>query len=347
MYDFLKLIRFPNLLILAFTQYVIRWSMLAPYLEARRYELGGFFQLKFQISEFDFFLLVMSTVLIAAAGYIINDYFDVRIDEVNRPATNLVGKSIKRRVAMVCHMSFNIIGVLMGLWISWKYDVFRAGSFIFIAAPALLWFYSTSLKRQFLIGNIIVALLSGLIPLVGVIFELMTIARSLQAAELSTEIITRMHLVIPAFFAIAYSLFAFLVTLIREIIKDIEDYEGDMEYGCKTLPIVLGISKAKSIVIGLCVVLFSGMAYVLYKWNESNALMEAQTEEGTGSFPLYFFGYVVVMLMIPLAFMMVRIWKAKTKKDWRFLSGFLKYIMVAGVSFLFLYAHEIRSAIGH
>ncbi len=319
--------------------------MLAPFLEARRYELGGFFQLKFQISEFDFFLLVLSTVLIAAAGYIINDYFDVRIDEVNRPSTNLVGKTIKRRVAMVCHMSFNIVGVLLGLWISWKYDVFRAGSFIFIAAPALLWFYSTSLKRQFLIGNLVIALLSGLIPLVAVIFELMTIARSMQSAELSQEVISRMYLIIPAFFAIGYSLFAFLVTLIREIVKDIEDYEGDMEYGCKTLPIVMGICKAKMVVIALCVGLFSGMTYVLYKWNESNALQETETE--SGSFPTYFFGYVIVMLMIPVLFLMQRIWKAKTKKDWRFLSGFLKYIMLAGVSFLFLYAHEIRAALGH
>lgn len=345
MYDFLKLIRFPNLLILAFTQYVIRWCMLSPYLEARRYELNNFFQLKFQFTEFDFFLLVLSTVLIAAAGYIINDYFDVRIDEVNRPATNLVGKTIKRRVAMVCHMAFNIVGVLIGLWISWKYDVFRAGSFIFIAAPALLWFYSTSLKRQFLIGNIIIALLSGLIPLVGVIFELMAIARNLNEAQLSQEIISRIYLVIPAFFAIGYSLFAFLVTLIREIIKDIEDYEGDMEYGCKTLPIVMGISKAKSVVITLCVGLLAGLSYVLFKWNEANEVQAAANE--SGAFPLYFFAYVIIALQIPVLFLMYRVYKAKTKKDWRFLSAFLKFIMVAGVSFLFLYAHEIRASIGH
>lgn len=318
--------------------------MLSPYLEARRYELNNFFQLKFQFTEFDFFLLVLSTVLIAAAGYIINDYFDVRIDQVNRPSTNLVGKTIKRRVAMVCHMAFNIVGVLIGLWISWKYDVFRAGSFIFIAAPALLWFYSTSLKRQFLIGNLVIALLSGLIPLVGVIFELITIARSLQAADLSQEVITRVQLIIPAFFAVAFSLFAFLVSLIREIIKDIEDYEGDMEYGCKTMPIVMGIAKAKSVVIGLCGVLFAGLAYVLFKWDEANDIQMNEYEHG--AFPFYFFAYVVVVLMIPVLFMMYKIYKAKTKKDWRFLSGFLKFIMIAGVSFLFLYANEIHNSIG-
>jgi hypothetical protein len=106
----------------------------------------------------------------------------------------------------------------------------------------------------------------------------------------------------------------------------------------------MGISKAKTVVIGLSVVLFAGLSYVLFKWNEANAIRE--TENETGSFPMYFFVYVIVALQLPVIWMMFRVWKAKTKKDWRFLSGLLKYIMVAGVSFLFLYAHEIRSAIG-
>lgn len=338
MLDFLRLIRFPNLLILAFTQYMMRYCLLAPYLAARRYELD-FSRITFQITEFDFFLLVMSTVMIAAAGYIINDYFDIRIDEVNRPATNLVGKTIKRRVAMVSHMALNIVGVLLGLWISWKYDMFRAGSFLFLAAPALLWFYSTNLKRQFLIGNLIIALLSGLIPLISVIYELMAIARSLPQATLTT-----IDLRFPAYFAMGYALFAFLVSLIREIVKDIEDYEGDMEYGCRTLPIVMGISRAKSTVLGLVAVLFFAIFYVLYQWNAANQIVTGDDEVST--YPFYFFAYVVIALLIPLLWIAYRIVKATSKKDWKFLSGLLKYIMVAGVSFLFLYAHEINSIIG-
>ena len=123
MRDFLKLIRFPNLLILAFTQYVIRWCMLAPYIAKNRFELD-YSVIRFQITEIDFFLLVLSTVLIAAAGYIINDYFDIRIDEVNRPATNLVGKTIKRRIAIVSHTTFNILGVLIGLYVSGSMECF-------------------------------------------------------------------------------------------------------------------------------------------------------------------------------------------------------------------------------
>src|SRR4051812_24932775 len=104
MLAFLKLIRFPNLLIMAFTQYMVRWFLLIPTLELKKHDLD-YSILNVQMTEFDFFLLVLSTVMIGAAGYIINDYFDVRIDGVNRPDTNLVGKQIKRRVAMGMHMT--------------------------------------------------------------------------------------------------------------------------------------------------------------------------------------------------------------------------------------------------
>lgn len=324
MTDFLKLIRFPNLLILAFTQYMIRFFMLRPYVEKSRFELG-YSVIRFQITEIDFFLLVLSTVMIAAAGYIINDYFDIRIDEVNRPATNVVGKTVKRRVAMVSHMTLNIIGVLIGLWISWKYDMFRAGSFIYIAAPALLWFYSTSLKRQFLIGNIVIALLSALIPLLGVIYELTSMSKAFPALVQQRILL----LDLPLTFTLSYTLFAFLVSLIREVVKDIEDYEGDLAYGCKTLPIVMGIARAKWIVITLIAGLMSALCYIQYVW--------WQLDQWN------FLFYILVLLQLPVLYLAWRTHKATGKKDWRFLSGMLKYIMVAGISFLFLYSSEVMS----
>lgn len=322
MRDFLKLIRFPNLLILAFTQYVIRWCMLWPYLAKTRFELD-YSVINFQVKEYDFFLLVLSTVMIAAAGYIINDYFDIRIDEVNRPATNVVGKTIKRRVAMIAHMSLNILGVLIGLWISWKYDMFRAGSFIYLAAPTLLWFYSTSLKRQFLIGNIVIAMLSALIPLLGVIFELMALSRAFPT--LVQQHVLQLQL--PLTFALGYTLFAFLVSLIREIVKDLEDYEGDLEYGCKTMPIVLGINRSKWVVFCLTGGLFSAIAYMIYVWWQ----LEAWN----------FFLYTLFIVEAPVVYLAWRNYKARGKKDWHFMSGLLKFIMVAGISFLLLYAREI------
>lgn len=257
MIAFFKLIRFPNLLIMAFTQYMVRWFLLIPIMELKRHDLD-YTLLDVQMSEFDFFLLVLSTIMIGAAGYIINDYFDVRIDGVNRPDTNLVGKQIKRRVAMGAHMTINFIGAGLGIYLSWKYNFFRVGSFLFITAPALLWFYSTNLKRQFLIGNIVIALLSGIVPMVVVLFEIPNIYNAfpdfVSGGLLNLSDVLHFTQII--------ALFAFVITLLREIIKDVEDYEGDMEYGCKTMPIVIGIARTKIVLAGISGVVIAGLGWL-------------------------------------------------------------------------------------
>jgi 4-hydroxybenzoate polyprenyltransferase len=325
MLAFLKLIRWPNLLIMAFTQYMVRHFLLAPFLELQRAdEPLSLWDMEMAMSGLDFFLLVLSTVMIGAAGYIINDYFDIRIDEVNRPATNMVGKGIKRRVAMAAHMTLNILGAAIGIWLSWKYNQFRVGSFLYITAPALLWFYSTNLKRQFFIGNFVIALLSGLVPLVVALFELPNIRANFPDAQGNY-----LHVVFQA--TLILSLFAFIVSLLREIIKDTEDYEGDMTYGCKTLPIVLGIARAKQVIVVIAAVVVALIGWLQYKQ------MEAEDWAG--------FMYLAIMLQAPLVYLGYRVMTAKGKKDWRFASTLVKLIMVAGISYLFLYAHQVRALI--
>ncbi len=326
MISFLKLIRFPNLLIMAFTQYMVRWFLLIPIMELKRHDLD-FSMLEVQMKEIDFFLLVLSTIMIGAAGYIINDYFDVRIDGVNRPDTNLVGKQIKRRVAMGAHMTLNIIGTGIGIYLSWKYNFFRVGSFIYITAPALLWFYSTNLKRQFLIGNIVIALLSGIVPMIVVLFEIPNIYRAFP------EFVNGGYLNLTDVLHITQiiALFAFIVSLLREITKDVEDYEGDMEYGCKTMPIVIGIAKTK-IVLGVIVGgVIAGIAWLQY--------LQFEAQEW-GSLV-----YFTLLLQLPLVYLAYRTLKATGKKDWHFCSTLIKLIMVVGISFLFLYAHQIHNLI--
>ncbi len=210
MLPFLKLIRWPNLLIMAFTQYMVRWCLLIPVVKLKAHDLD-YSLLKVQMTEIDFFLLVLSTVMIGAAGYIINDYFDVRVDSVNRPNTNVVGKVIKRRVAMTAHMTINILGAGLGMYLSWKYNFFRVGSILFISAPALLWFYSTNLKRQFLIGNLVISLLSGIVPMIVILFEIPNIYRTFP------ELVQGGYLNLSDVLHItqAVSLFAFGITLLR------------------------------------------------------------------------------------------------------------------------------------
>lgn len=327
MIPYLKLIRWPNLLIMAFTQYMVRWFLLIPVMDYISHNLD-YSLLKVQMTELDFFLLVLSTVMIGAAGYIINDYFDIRIDSVNRPDTNVVGKVIKRRVAMGAHMSINIIGAALGIYLSWKYHFFRFGSVLFISAPALLWVYSTNLKRHFLIGNLVIALLSGIVPMIVVLFEIPNIYKAfptlVQGEYLNLSIV--LHI------AQAIALFAFVISLLREIIKDVEDYEGDLEFGCKTMPIVIGIARTKIVLVSIMSFVIAAIGYLQY-------LLIIGGEEWTSII------YFTCLLQIPLIYLAFRVMTAKGKKDWRFSSMLVKFIMIAGISFLFLFAHQIHASI--
>jgi 4-hydroxybenzoate polyprenyltransferase len=328
--DFLRLIRFPNLLIMAFTQYMVRWFLVKPMLEVKS---APDFPLALQMNNLDFFLLSLSTVMLAAAGYIINDYFDVRIDKVNRPNSNVVGRTIKRRVAMGAHTVINVIACALGIWLSYKYGLLRVGIMLYVTVPALLWFYSTNLKRQFLIGNAVIAILSGLVPLIVVLFEVPLLNRAYfdyvtGYNELGEHLLSFIDIVrLTAIF----SAFAFVVSLLREIIKDTEDYEGDLEYGCRTLPIVLGISRAKGVIAGVTIATMGMLGYLQY--------LQSKAHEWNS------FLYFLVLLQLPLAYLMFRVMRARDKKDFHFASLFTKLIMLSGICYLFLFAYLLRHSI--
>ncbi|MFH2143003.1 MAG: UbiA family prenyltransferase, partial [Bacteroidota bacterium] len=160
--NYLKLIRFYNLLIMALTMYAIRWFIIFPVLKSYGYSL--------QISEILFFLLVISTLTIAGGGYVINDYFDRKADRINDPKNVIVGTKIHRRFAIILHSVLNVVGVGLGFFVSieighWKYG------FIFLLTTGILWFYSTTYKRKFLIGNFVISLITAFIPLLVLFFE--------------------------------------------------------------------------------------------------------------------------------------------------------------------------------
>lgn len=328
--DFLKLIRFPNLLIMAFTQYMVRWFLVKPLLE---FMGNNGIVLTLQMSELNFFFLSLSTVMLAAAGYIINDYFDVRIDNVNRPNSNVVGRTIKRRVAMGAHTVINVIACGLGIWLSYKCGILRLGIMLYVTVPALLWFYSTSLKRQFLIGNVVIAVLSGLVPLIVVLFEVPLLNRAhIDLVTAYTEEGDHVLSFLPIVYITAiFAAFAFIVSLIREIIKDTEDYEGDLEYGCRTLPIVLGISRAKAVITGVIVATMGALGYLQY--------LCAKLHEWKS------FLYFLFLLQIPLAYLIFRVMRARDKKAYRFASLLTKIIMVLGIAYLFLFAYIVRHII--
>lgn len=222
---FLKLIRPLNLLIVAFAQF-----MTAVFLV--KTSPSGLPV----IEDPKLYLLILSTVLLTASGYMINDYYDVKIDYVNKPDEVVVGKNIKRRAVMFLHTITNISGIGIGFLLSVK-----LGAIYFFAA-FLLWLYSNSLKRLPFVGNVTVAFLTGLaIFIVGFYYQSSLLLVS------------------------TYAIFAFFINLIREIIKDIEDRPGDRKHGSKTLPIVLGFRATKKIIFLIAGLFVVSIALVTFK----------------------------------------------------------------------------------
>jgi 4-hydroxybenzoate polyprenyltransferase len=312
MLAFLKLIRIQNLLIIAFTQYMVRWCLLYPLLTLHDFEL--------QLTNFQFFLLVLSTVMIAAAGYIINDYFDVAIDKVNKPERMVIDKGVKRRVAMGAHSVINILAIVIALYVS-----HQAGSMkliiVHILCAAGLWFYSTHFKRQFLIGNIMISIFTSLVPFIVGLYEL------LPVHKIYAEMIDETSLREEWRFVLGISFFAFIVTMLREIIKDMEDVEGDMKYGCKTMPIVIGIKSSRNICIALALITMIFLVYFQsIKWSTGNLI---------GSL------YIGIALQLPFIYLIYRLITSKDKKDFRVAGNTAKFIMLTGVCYLFVFAQSI------
>ncbi len=265
-----RLTRFWNLAIIAFAQYFTAFFL--------------FQQRLLVFTDFWLFLLVASTVMIAAAGYIINDYYDIKIDLINKPDRVVIGKTITRRYAIFFHTVISVTGVGMGLLINWK-----VGAVNFVSV-FLLWLYSNNLKRLPLIGNLVVSLLTGLsIFLLSFLYE--------QYLPL----------------VMTYSLFAFFMTLIREIVKDMEDMKGDTTFGCRTLPIVWGIRKTKSFLYGTILV-FS----FLVLWLDYQQLKISWI-------------YFIPLLFVPMSILFYRLLKADTKKEFYQLSQLCKIIMLLGI----------------
>ncbi|GAA0880589.1 geranylgeranylglycerol-phosphate geranylgeranyltransferase [Algoriphagus jejuensis] len=190
------------------------------------------------LEDYRLYLLVLSTVIITAAGYMINDYYDVKIDYVNRPAEVVVGKGIKRRVVIFLHSLFNFTAIGLG-WLVAP----RIAALDFLAC-FLLWLYSNRLKREPFVGNLTVAFLTGL--------SIYLVAFYYQKSEL---------------LVMTYAIFAFFLNLIREIIKDIEDRPGDRKHGCRTLPIVIGFRKTKQVIFLIALGLVCSILIVIFKIN--------------------------------------------------------------------------------
>jgi len=309
MLDFLKVIRYKNLLFIAFIQLVMQKLLIVPILQT----FG--FQTTFNNSLL--FLLIASTVLIAAGGYVLNDYFDIKIDAINRPEKQLVGTKISRQSAMLMHQILTGLGILVGLLLAYFTQSFTLG-FIYIVIPGLLWFYSASYKRQFIVGNVVISFITSITILIVAIAQIADLQKEFGKLIFETAIPHQIYAWLGAF-----SIFAFLCNWIREIIKDMEDERGDRELECHTMPIIWGIKKTKWFIYGLITVTVIGLF-------AANALFIPF--EGTLTLR-----YIIFGLLLPLAVLCYLMAMAKSREDFNQAASMLKIIMLVGVLYGFIF----------
>jgi 4-hydroxybenzoate polyprenyltransferase len=251
----LKLTRPINLIVIALTMIGIRFLYL------KNLSVEPYFNSI--IEHVDFFLLVFSTVLIAAGGNIINDYFDVKADKINKPNKVIIGKYVKPRLAIVLHWTFNLVAFIIALYLSWKQQSFWY-LFIHLFSINALWVYSTQLKRRFLIGNFVIAALTGLVPILSALYFNHYISNQISYLEPSTT----------AYQVIYLASFAALLNFIREIIKDMEDVKGDLLLRATTIPIKLGLTKSKRIVSVLLIATLSFSTFLVAEYFKNLYLLQ-------------------------------------------------------------------------
>jgi 4-hydroxybenzoate polyprenyltransferase len=270
---FVRMVRWPNLLIMALMQYLARLFLVGPAHNWRTFW-----------GESGLFFIVSSTLLIAAAGYIINDYFDVKIDIINKPRRVVIGRYFKRRWAMTFHQVLNMMGCGLGL---------LASKWVFVScvlSATLLWFYSSYFKRKPFIGNFVVAFLAGISLLILAVYYPQN--QNLVAL---------------------YALFAFGITLVREIIKDMEDLRGDALLGCQTLPIVWGLRRTKQFIYFLIAIFIPTLFVAAHLLRN------------------LYLAWVFAALLLPIGWLTYRLVYADTRREFGALSHLCKIIMLGGI----------------
>ncbi len=259
------------------------------------------------LAYWHYLLLVVSTVSIAAGGYIINNIFDVATDHENKPQNVIIGKHISESKAYTFYFIFTVIGVFIGFYLS---NVIGKPGFaaLFIIIAATLYLYATSLKQSLLIGNIIVALLLSLSILIIGLFDLYPVTNPENRSVMGLLFMILLD----------YAIFAFMINFIREIVKDLEDIDGDKSQGMNTLPIVLGISKTTKLVLGLSLIPIFCILHYLNSYLFANDLQISTL-------------YGIVFILAPLIYFTTKIGFAKSQNDFHHLSIVLKWILFFGI----------------
>ena len=274
-----------------------------------------------QLPWFAVLLTGAAIVLIAAGGYVVNDYFDVKIDRINRPEDVVVTRTVSKPTAMRMSIGLSVTGALCGIGVAVLLRSMTLG-ILFVIVPGLLWFYSSSYKRLLLIGNITIALLAGLTPLV------VALANVAQLRLLYETILpyTTLEHDLYAWLG-GFALFAFLLTWIREIVKDLQDQMGDRELECHTLPIVWGERWTKIFVTVLIVLT---IAVIGHLWWHVLPFDRSWLSLSTR--------YIALGIVTPLLCSLWLLWSAKIPSDYKTCQQVVKFTMLIGMLYSFVIA---------
>lgn len=289
---FFRLVRWQNLAFIALTQLLFYSCIFLPLYGSR--------------NDAKLVVLMIASVLIAAAGYIINDYFDLNIDRVNKPRKNVIDRVIHRRWAIIWHLALSMSGVILtAVAVGFQYWYLVLAN---LACVLLLWFYSTSLKRTLLIGNFSISLLTAW----TILILFFAFSQPSNAFNTSDQLSIK-------FFRLAflYAGFAFILSLIREAVKDVEDMRGDEKYGCRTLPIVTGIRTAK-VYTGIWIIILAAVLIILQLYILQFGWWHAVL-------------YCLIFVVLPLLYLLRQLKISVSPPQFTFLSKLTKLIMLSGI----------------
>lgn len=296
---FLKLVRYPNLLMIILTQALVKYSLFEP------------FGIATTLEDLQFWLLVTSMVALAAAGNIINDLYDEAADKINKPHKKIIGKQLSEKAAFNAFLLLNIIGVGIGFYLS---NYVGKPSFValFILPSAFLYLYASQIKGTVLVGNLVVSIMVAMIIVMVGIFDL--IPAITQQNKATQKVIFSI--------LVDYGIFALLLNFVREMVKDQEDITGDYNAGYKTLPVMLGQSRSNKIIFLTALLPVAGVVYYIYEYLYHNRVATL---------------YALLFILGPLLYFLVKIAGAKSIKNYRHLSLLLKLVLAAGLLSVGLY----------
>jgi 4-hydroxybenzoate polyprenyltransferase len=304
--DFFKLIRYRNLLMIALMQFLFRYTFLI------------WQNVPLALNDFQYVLLVLSTILIAAGGYVINDIFDQSTDAENKPHKVFIGNAFTESAGYNIYVALTTSGVALGFYLA---NAINKPSFatLFILIAATLYLYASNLKQNLLIGNFIIATLLSLSVVIIGVFELYPVTTPDNQPQMR----------VLFSIMIDYAVFAFVVNLIREIVKDLEDVNGDYNQGMNTLPIAIGVKRTAQVVFVLSFVPIGMILYYINEYFMTNNLWISA-------------GYTLITVVAPLIYCTIKMWSAQKKKEFNHLSSVLKLVLLFGILSIAVVTYNIH-----